>query len=147
MRSMMNDDFFDCAGRAGGLVAAAGGGLCVVAAQRALWRHLLARLAGGGRHQDRRVGHRAAGPPARLRLHAVHLSDRFHPGQPALAPPNVVGRKQRKDGWNQRGGKKLPIFFHSNIHVFLYEIRNQETCILFKLVFFLWGGCFKKIFF
>lgn len=77
--------------RAAALGALEGGRICVAAAQRGLRWKCLQQLAGGGRDQDRQVGHRPAGPAARLSLHALHLPDRLHPGKfhpllPSAAP-------------------------------------------------------------
>lgn len=55
--------------------------LHLAAAQRCLQRQRLQQLSGRGRHQDRQVGHRSTSRATRVRLHALHLSDRLHPGK------------------------------------------------------------------
>lgn len=42
------------------------------------------QLAAHRSHQNREVSHRAAGRPQHLCVHAVHVSDRLHPGESGL---------------------------------------------------------------
>lgn len=77
--------------RAPTLGASQGGGLHLAAAERGLQRQRVQQLAGRGGDKNRQVRHRSSGAAARLRLHALNLSDRLHPGR---APP-LLPFKQR----------------------------------------------------